>query len=268
MNEDQSAAATTGNGFRISARPLVGESRASASRETLARATSADLLYVIARDPQTLFLYWDLDWKRLFARAGLSPRQVHLRIFRGDGSIEGTREINPFRGHCYAEVAGAGTEYFCELGSFDGTAWAGLVRSGTTATPEATISDDLSGEFATLPIHLSFQKLLDLLGARELDGTMLARSVAELQENARVLQSRMAPGDWSQLAPRIAARLNGAKDNHAAEMAELIEIALRSEAPAAPTGAEFARWKELVERSGGSSWSGASHGGFGGSSAA
>ena len=268
MKEDQSAAAVTGNGFRISDRPLVGELRADASRETLARETSADLLYVIARDPQTLFLYWDLDWTRLFARAGLSPRQVHLRIFRGDGSIEVTQEINPFRGHCYAEVVGPGTEYYCELGSFDGTAWAGLVRSGMTATPEATISDDLSGEFATLPIHLSFQKLLDLLGATELDGTMLARSVAELQENARVLQSRMAPGDWSQLAPQIAARLNGhgANGNHATELSELVEIALRSEAPATPTEEEFARWKELVDRCGGSSWSGASKSGFGGSS--
>lgn len=268
MKEDQSAAAATGNAFRISARPLVGEPRAGAPRESLARASSVDLLYVIARDPQTLFLYWDLDWTRLFARAGLSPRQVHLRIFRGDGSIEGTQEINPFRGHCYAEVAGAGSEYFCELGSFEGTAWAGLVRSGTTATPEATISDDLSGEFATLPFHLSFQKLLDLLGTRELDGTMLARSVAELQENARVLQSRMAPGDWSQLAPQIAARLNGAKGNYAAELSETVELALQSEAPAPPTAEQFARWKERVDRCGGSSWSGASKGGFGGSSPA
>ena len=41
-----------------------------------------DLLYVIARDPKSLFVYWDLNWRRLFLRAGLSARQVHLRIYR------------------------------------------------------------------------------------------------------------------------------------------------------------------------------------------
>ena len=239
----------------------------------MAGVTSDDLLYVVARDPQTLFLYWDLNWARLFARAGLSARQVHLRVYRGDGLIEGTQEINPFRGHCYAEVAGAGMEYYCEVGSFDGTEWTGLACSGTTATPEASMSDDFSAEFATLPIHLSFQRLLDILGGSEIDPTTLARSVAELQENARALQTKMAPGDWSQLATEIAAKLNGANRNgtkgaRTAELSELVEIALRSEAPAVPTAEEFARWKELVERYGGSSWSGTSTGGFGRSSPA
>ncbi len=235
------------------------------------RATSDDLLYVIARDPKSLFLYWDLNWTRLFARVGLSPRQVHLRIYRGDGSIEGTQEINPFRGHCYAEVSAAGMNYYCELGGFDGSEWTGMTRSGSTATPEASMSDDLSAEFATLPAHISFQRLLDICGATHLDRAILARSVAELEENARVLQAKMAPDNWSHLATEITAKLKGVSDGEtndgrAADLSKLVEIALRSEGPAAPTAAEQARWKELGERYGGSSWAGASHGGFGGSS--
>lgn len=274
MKEETSNATATGNGFRISNQPLWGTPPAASPRDDQAeaRADSHDLLYVIARDPKSLFLYWDLNWTRLFARAGLSPRQVHLRIYRGSGSIQGTQEINPFRGHCYAEVTDAGAEYYCELGCFEGIAWTGLVRSGTTATPEASMSDDLSGEFATLPIHLSFQKLLDILGTTDLDRTMLARSVAELQESARVLQTRMAPDSWSQVTTEIAGKLNGANGNgtgraDAGELSELVEVALRSEAPTTPaaTAEELARWKELGERFGGSSWTGASHGGFGGS---
>jgi len=261
--------AASGNGFRISKQPLWGTTPANSPRDEApsARSPTRDLLYVVARDPQSLFLYWDLNWTRLFGQAGLSPRQVYLRIFRGNGSIEDTQEINPFRGHCYAAVAGAGAEYYCELGCFEGIAWTGLVRSGTAVTPEASMSDDFSGEFATLPIHLSFQKLVDLLGTTDLDETALARSVAELQENARVRQTRMAPGDCSEQARKIATSLNAAngREGHG-ELTELVEIALRNEAPANPTAEEVARWKELGQRYGGSSWSGASHGGFGGSS--
>ena len=253
MKEDETsaAAAPAENGFRISDQPVVGEQSAASPRhaQSLARGSSDDLLYVVARDPKSLFVYWDLNWTRLFARAGISARQVHLRTYRGDGSVEGTQEIKPFRGHCYAEVTAPGTEYYCELGSFEGAEWKSLARSGTTATPEASRSDDLSAEFATLPTHLSFQRLLDILGATQLDPTMLARSVAELQANARI---------------------NGGGTNgaHAAELSELVESALRSEAPAIPTAEELARWKDLAERYGGSSWTGASHCGFGGSSPA
>jgi hypothetical protein len=275
QEETPNAPTTTENGFRISDQPLCGTSPIASPREgqSGARENAPDLLYVIARDPRSLFLYWDLNWTRLFARAGLSPRQVHLRIYRGNGSIEGTQEINPFRGHCYAEVAGAGTEYYCELGSFDSAEWTSLVRSRTTATPEARMSDDLSGEFATLPIHLSFQRLLEIFGGTSIDPAILTRFVAELQENARILQQKVAPGDWSRRAMEIAAKLNGGSGHGtqgalAVELAEVVEIALRSEAPAAPTAEDIARWKELGERFGGSSWTGASSGGLGGSSPA
>lgn len=274
-DETSDAVAPARNGFRISGQPLVGAHGVASPREepSSARVTSDDFLYVVARDPKSLFLYWDLNWTRLFARAGLSARQVHLRIYRGDGSIEGTQEINPFRGHCYAEVGASGMEYYCEVGSFNGSEWTGLIRSGTTATPEASMSDDLSAEFATLPTHLSFQRLLDILGETKLDRTMLARLVAELQANARVLQTRMAPGDWSRLATEITAKLigangGGANGSHAADLSALVETAVRSEAPAIPTAAEIAQWKEIGERYGGSSWTGASKGGFGGSSPA
>lgn len=79
----------------------------------LPASSDTDLLYVIARDPKSLFVYWDLNWTRLFAQVGLSPQQVYLRIDREDGSIEATREINPFRGHCYVDVVTAGTSYYC-----------------------------------------------------------------------------------------------------------------------------------------------------------
>lgn len=225
-----------------------------------AQGSSPNLLYVVARDPKSLFLYWDLNWTWLFAQAGISARQVHLRTYRGDGTVEGTQEINPFRGHCFAEVGAAGTEYYCELGGFEGTEWKSLVRSSTTATPEASRSDDFTAEFAALPTHLSFQRLLDILGMTHLDQTTLARSVAQLQENARGLQTKVAPDELN------GANGNGTNGADAADLSALVEMALRCAGPAILTAEEHARWKELGERYGGSSWGGASKGGFGKSS--
>ena len=151
-------------GFHLSDEPVVRSNRVPALDEVafsrgLPASHDTDLLYVIARDPKSLFVYWDLNWRRLFTRAGLSARQVHLRIYREDGSIEGTSEINPFRGHCYADVSSAGTGYYCEIGCFEDDEWTSLVRSGEAATPQDRMSDDISAQFATLPIHLSFQQI-------------------------------------------------------------------------------------------------------------
>jgi hypothetical protein len=251
-------AAQSAGGFRVSDQPVVRANRATAARDEfssdgLPASYGTDLLYVIARDPKSLFLYWDLNWTPLFAQAGLSARQVHLRVYREDGSIEGTQEINPFRGHCYADVAAAGTGYYCELGCFDGDEWTSLVRSGTTATPEASMSDDLSADFATLPIHLSFQRLIDIFQATKAERTTLARSVAALQENAQALRDALNGANGGE---RIGAD---------AELAALLETALRGDAP---TAEQLAQWKQLGERFGGASWGGASGTGYGGSSPA
>lgn len=252
-NDDTASA----EGFQVSARPQVG---APSDRQAGGRAASnglpasygTDLLYAIARDPGTLFLYWDLNWARLFAQAGLAPRQVQLRIYRADGAVEATREINPFRGHCYVEVTAGGTAYYCELGCFEGKEWTKLARSGKTATPEAAMSEDFSAEFATLPLHLSFQRMLEVFENH--NGESLAHSVSQLQENAH-----------DEITPEST---NGGNGNHGAERASLLEAARRAGPPPALTPEQQAKWKELGERLGGSSWGGASESGLGGSSPA
>ena len=271
-NKRSQAAAAAAGGFSLSDQPVVGEERMASSGkgDLLSPEPSDDVLYAVARDPGSLFVYWDLHWTRLFARAGISARKVHLRTYRRDGTVESTQEINPFRGHCYAEVSAAGTDYYCELGSLERTEWKPLVRSGNVTTPEANISEEFSAEFATLPAHLSFQRLLDVFGATaDLDRATLARSVANLQETARLLKNTAVPGDWSQMVAEIAGQLNGgAKVSKTAEgdLSTLVATALNTPSPAAPTPDEIARWKDLAQRYGGSSWSGASHSGFGGSS--
>lgn len=261
MNESERSAAnasvSNADGFQVLRQPVVkpgGAARDRAIPDDLPASYGVDLLYVIPRDPGTLFLYWDVNWTRLFEQAGLSPRQVHLRIYREDGSVEGTREINPFRGHCYVDVAAGGTAYFCELGCFDGNEWTKLVRSGTTATPEAVMSDDFSAEFATLPLHLSFQRLLEVFETNNGGGKSLAHSVSQLQENAH---AEAAPGSGK-----------GGNGKHGAEITSLLEAAREAATRGTLTPEQQAKWQELSERLSGSGWGGASESGLGGSSPA
>ena|GEM_PF-4824931 len=182
---------TSANGFQLSEEPLVHLSRGAEAGEELPATYATDSLCTIARDPTSLFVYWNVNWRRLFDRTALSPRAVQLRVMRSD-EIESTREINPFRGHCYVEVANAGADYFCELGCLEGEEWKTLLRSGTSATPRGTRSDDLSATFATLPIHLSFQRLLEIFEAGA-DESQLAHKVAQLQERESPTLSTIAP---------------------------------------------------------------------------
>jgi hypothetical protein len=256
-----------GEGFHLSDKPVVRSNRVPASDQGvffrgLPVSHDTDLLYVIARDPKSLFVYWDLNWRRLFTRAGLSARQVHLRVYREDGSIEGTCEINPFRGHYYADVSSAGTGYYCEIGCFEDGEWTSLVRSGEAATPQDRMSDDISAQFATLPIHLSFQRLLEMVRAPQSEGATLARSVAALQARAGVTEDTVTPEEWARLVAATAS-LDG-KEASVSDIAALLEAARA----VTPTAAELAQWRKLGEQFGGSSWGGASESGFGGSSPA
>ena len=226
-------------GFRISAQPVVEShpvveptsAEIPAGLGELPSSYGTDLLYVIARDLKSLFLYWDLNWPQAFATAGMSAREIHLRVFRADGSIEATTAIDPAVGQCFAEVSAPGTEYYCELGCFDGDEWKYLVRSATTTTPEGEMSEDFSAVFATLPIHLSFQRLIE-----NFEKTTPNESGHEFK----------AVGDASDLALRVATTED--RDSQSSEMLE--------------------QWKQLGERYGGSSCGDLSSSGFGRSSRA
>lgn len=202
---------------------------AAAPDEEMPATYGTDRVCAIARDPGSLFVYWDVNWPHLFALAGLSSRPVHLRVYRGDGKVDSTRQINPFRGHCYVEVAMPDSVYSCELGCFQDAKWKGLVRSGRTVTPRAGLSEDLSAIFATLPLHLSFERLLDIFNETEAERETLALSVAELQKTAREAEAEPPGGQRS------------------SDLAALIASA--SPMPAPPRSEEErAKWDEISRR--------------------
>ena len=233
------------DGFQISERPLVRTDQIeNEASERLPKTYGTDLLYLVARDPFSLFIYWDLNWRRAFEQARVAPRSIHLRIYRENGEVEKTEPINPFSGHCYVDVSGAGIGYYCELGCFEGETWYSLARSGKAVTPKSEISEDLSTTFATLPIHLSFQRLLDIFQATKQQGKELAITVAEFQAEARN---------------------GGGKETESTDLAALLEAA-RQVPDQDWTDEQRAVWHELTAHLADARWSSASENDFGGSS--
>jgi len=252
-------------GFRISDQPVVESNRSPepSTAETpaglgeLPSSYGSDLLYAIARDPKSLFLYWDLDWANLFAKAGVSARQVYLRVFREDGNEEATTEIDPSAGHCYAAVSAAGTRYYCELGYFDDSEWKHLARSASTATPADEMSADFSAVFATLPIHLSFERLLESLQQNAADTVFAESDEGSWRKGFRTWQANrkvlLVGENWIESERRGASEL-------------ALLAAMQNDATLTPEMLE--KCKQLSERFGGSSWGGLSSGAFGQSSRA
>jgi hypothetical protein len=251
-------------GFRICKKPVVKTHPAveqplaetSGAPGELPSSYGKDLLYIIARDPRSLFLYWDLDWTQAFADAGVSAQPVHLRVFRADGSIEATTEINPLAGHLYADVSAPGTQYYCELGFFDGDEWKNLARSGTMTTPDAGMSEDLSAAFATLPLHLSFQRLLETFEGKATDDPSAESEVRSWTKGFRSWAANrkvfLSAESW------IEPELRGASD-----LAWLLASTEDDDAQSSLTPEMLEQWKQLGERFGGSSWGGASSSAFG-----
>lgn len=190
-NGEQSGGAT----FVLSNRPLVplesqekvagGPSRDYENLGELPRSYGRSVLFGIARDPHTLFAYWEIDWPVAFGDKPPADRKVHLRVISEDGSEETRMTVEPFAGnHCVA-VSQARSTYRIELGYHEPTdVWNSVATSDAIATPPADVSENDAIDVATIPFHLSFQRMVDTFRASKYDGDALVEIVGRLQERA------------------------------------------------------------------------------------
>lgn len=194
-NDEQDGGAV----FVLSNRPLVplesqeqsgGPSRDYENLGELPRSYGRPVLFGIARDPHTIFAYWEIDWPTAFGNRPPADRKVHLRVVSDDGSEETTVTVEPFAGnHCVA-VSQARSTYRIELGYHEpAEVWNSVATSAAIATPPDDVSENDSIDVATVPFHLSFQRMVDAFRASKYDGDALVEIVSRLQERAD------APGD-------------------------------------------------------------------------
>lgn len=148
-------------------------------------------LWLVARDPDSVFCYWEFLPAEHSAAAGVDEApHFHLRIFRDDGLVETTVEIQPDAGNWFVPVSLPDCGYFAELGFFSKDVWCFIARSGNTRTPPKSAGD---GEelFATIPPRVSLRDLHDLLAESAQPGEEMAQAAARVQSDAR------AQGEWT-----------------------------------------------------------------------
>lgn len=160
----------------------------------LPRFYGAPLLFAIARDARTIFAYWSVDWPSVFANATPVDRQVHLRVCASEGAEETTAAADPMAGNCYIGVSTAGATYRVELGYYaPRDTWHSVAASEDVTMPPDAIAESADVDLATIPLHLSFERLIDLFRTNRRDA--LARIIGQFEQRA------VSAADVAQLAP-------------------------------------------------------------------
>jgi hypothetical protein len=177
-----------GNGFRISNDAVIRltEDRRPHDRGQivdLPHVYGAPILFAIARDPHTIFAYWEIDWPTVFATSTPVDRQVHVRLLRGGETEETSVAVEPLAGSCYLAVPSRDAAYRIEIGYYlPENSWNSLATSEEVIMPPDEVSDDQDVDFTTIPFHLSFQRLIDLFRASSTNA--LSEIISRLQNRA------------------------------------------------------------------------------------
>jgi len=179
--------------FVLSSHPVVpleqqmppGASRDYENLGELPRSYGGSLLFAIARDPRTLFAYWDIDWAEVFGDNPPADRKVHLRALWHEGIEESTVAVEPLAGSHLISIAHARSSYRVEIGYYaPENVWNSVATSGAVITPPDDVAGNGPVDVATVPFHLSFQRIVDAFRGSKYDGDALAEILGQLQHHA------------------------------------------------------------------------------------
>ena len=135
-------------------------------------------VYLVAYDPRQLFVYWDIDWKS-------APGAAYtVRVCRGDGQLEKRLDIAAYGRRALRGSRASGrhvltSNWATTVATAVGSRWP---SSGKVTMPPPGLSGDLEPQFATLPFHLSFQRLLELIHNAMGHGEDLTAALSRLQQ--------------------------------------------------------------------------------------
>jgi len=132
------------------------------------------LLLAIARDPRSLFVCWSLDWTSAFANGMPADRRAHVRL---RSNAEDRRvAVEPLAGNCVVETLEP-LGYYAPADS-----WNIIVTGNEVMMPLESESVDEPVDVATVPFHLTFQRILNVFRASS--GGDLMTALARIQERA------------------------------------------------------------------------------------
>ncbi len=172
-----------------------------------------DTLFLVARDPRWLFSYWDFDWSHYPTsafRGGVA--QFFLKIFTSAGVEESVIEVKPEARNWYVPVNAPNTSYAAAIGFYTPAgSWHTIATSGLATTPGDSLATEASTEtaFATVPAHLSFERMLGLLKQRMEEGESLIAALSRIAGEGQLqFRAGQAP-TWTDSQKRLLAALLG-----------------------------------------------------------
>lgn len=135
----------------------------------------SDTVFLAAQDPHRIFTYWDIDISKHPGGAAF------LRYFRNETELEGQIEVPFETRNWYIPVERANTEYVVEIGYFRGDEWHLIGKSMPVKTPPEGVSPSDEFAFATVPFHLSFQRMVERVENAARAGEDLLGAVSRMQ---------------------------------------------------------------------------------------
>lgn len=146
----------------------------------LPRVYQRPILFAVARDEHTIFACWNIDWSSVFQKSKPADRQVYLRVIDSHGLEQKRVAVEPMLGSFYVPVLQPRATYRVELGYYTPDRdWKSVAISEPVAIPADTPSENTQVDVATVPFHISFQKLVDLLSLTNGDPPVTALSRLE-----------------------------------------------------------------------------------------
>src|SRR6266508_1790617 len=133
--------------FHISRKPVISlsddeESHAFSNDLELPRFHGPPRLVAIARDPWTIFAYWNVDWPAIFKNAAPVDRQVHLRVHCADGLEEKEAAVEPMAGMHYLTISQRHRVWRVEIGYYQpADVWKSVATSNEIMMSPAEISE-------------------------------------------------------------------------------------------------------------------------------
>ena len=121
----------------------------------LPRSYGEEVMFLVAQDPHWLYTYWDID----ISRHPGGP--CILRVEEASGVLEQEIEVSFETRNWYMPVMKAGGSYAVEIGFHRHGKWNPISRSPIATTPRDKFSESTAFDFATVPMHISFQRLVE-----------------------------------------------------------------------------------------------------------
>ena len=146
----------------------------------LPQSYGSDTIFLIAQEPHWLFTYWDIDISRH------PGGKTFLRVYEGEKTVEAEIEVPFETRNWYIPVKRAGAKYTVEIGYNRGSVWNVIARSYTIETPTDHLSDSDQFNYATIPLHLSFQKLMEGIQQAMQSGETLITALSRIQKEGKL----------------------------------------------------------------------------------